>query len=641
MSKLPKIRGSKEKIESNGVILETFASHDENGNLEESMAGMMINSNMLNKHGYETKASLSRVDQDSWSGYQKSESSQYFHIQNAANPFNIDNCGVSANESIDLCQKAFYSFPSFRNPILMQSYLSNSPLHFVGKDKKVVSFFKEWAKKCNLWNLTNEFFLEWFRSGNVFVYSFEGEIKLSTAKEMQLNESIAKNRSIPLKYIILNPADIRGLGSTIFSDQTYGKVLNAYEVEKLRNPKTEEDQLVYDSLDEKAKKSISMRQTPIIALDGSRLRLAFNAKQSYEPMSVPPYFGVLKSINFKQILRSAEEKVAASADYCILLVTAGEKDKKASENKRLIEGIGNLFSAQSVGRVLFTDYTAKAQFIIPDFNLIFGGAKYENVDRDIINGMNDIMASDENFATGQTKTKIYLQLLDQARESFLNYFLRPEINKIAKEMGFTEIPDAQFEEITLESLNESKKTYNRLYELGALTPQDLFNAYKTNQLPIYEVSLENQIKNKEMRNKGLFEPLISPSKGEAGRPSGTIAPKTTNTISPQGQASFEKLQENFPKMNDLSQQVIASYKKKNDLSRLSKKNKELCDSIWEKIMASEPMENWDSCVSKYISNPLSFNVLSDQYSDVTDLMANHNIDLVSASILFHSKVNKL
>lgn len=640
MSKLPRTRGNKKENDSSGVMVETFASFNEDGGLEESIAGVMINSNMLQKHGYEAQANLSRVDQDSWNGRQKSESSQYFHIQNAINPFNIDNCGVSSHESIELCQKAFYSFPSFRNPILMQAYLSNSQLHFVGKDPKIVSFFEQWAKKCNLWNLTNEFFLEWFRSGNVFVYCFDGEIKLSDVKKMQLKDASAKKRSIPLKYIILNPVDIRGLGSTIFSDQTYGKILNAYEVEKLRNPQTEEDRLILNSLDDNARRSISMRQSPVVPLDGARLSLAFNAKQSYEPMSVPPYFGVLKSINFKQVLRSAEEKVAASADYCILLVTAGEKEKKASENKRLIEGLGNLFSAQSVGRVLFADYTAKAQFVIPDFNLIFGGAKYENVDRDIINGMNDIMASDENFATGQTKTKIYLQLLDQARESFLNYFLRPEINKICKEMGFTEIPDVVFEEITLESLNESKKIYNRLYELGALTPQDLFNAYQTNRLPIYDVSLENQLKNKEVRDSGLYQPLISPtSGGQAGRPTGTSSPKTKNTISPQGQASFAKLQENFPKMNNLSDQIIAAYKKKNSLTRLSKKNKDLCDALWERVMATEPMENWEATASKYVGDPLSFNMANDQYKEIVNLMDEHNLDLISASILFHSKIS--
>jgi len=42
------------------------------------------------------------------------------------------------------------------------------------------------------------------------------------------------------------------------------------------------------------------------------------------------------------------------------------------------------FQERSIGRVLFADYTAKAQFVIPDLNQIFGPEKYVNVDQDIL-----------------------------------------------------------------------------------------------------------------------------------------------------------------------------------------------------------------------------------------------------------------
>ena len=37
----------------------------------------------------------------------------------------------------------------------------------------------------------------------------------------------------------------------------------------------------------------------------------------------------------------------------------------------------NLFKNESVGRVLVSDYTTKAEFIIPELNLVLGPAKYE------------------------------------------------------------------------------------------------------------------------------------------------------------------------------------------------------------------------------------------------------------------------
>lgn len=609
---------------------------------EIAFGGAIVNSDVLAGFGREVKASLSRSNPEGYtSPDSRKETSDYFHIFNAANPFNSDKCGVGSYESIELAQKAFYSFPAFRNPILMQAYLSNSPIHWTAKNNKVSLFFEEWAKKCSLWNLANEFFLEWFRSGNVFIYKFEGEIKLNEVKKLAkgAKEAIAKNRKLPLKYILLNPRDVRGLGSSVFADQSYGKVLNSYEIDRLLDPDTEEDKAIYEGLSKDAKKAIKDRQSPIITLDPKRLRIAFNAKQSYEPMAIPPYFGVLRSINFKQILRSAEEKVAASADYCILFITAGEKEKKESENRKLIEAMANLFSAQSVGRVLFAHYSAKADFVIPDLNKIFGSEKYTDVNKDIIDGMNDIMASDENFATGQTKTKIYLQLLSQARESFLNFFLKPEVDRICEEMGFAESPVPRFEEVSLESLNEAKKLYNRLYELGAITPKELFDAYETNMLPLYENSIENQKEFKGQKKTDIYKPLIGGDK-EAGRPTGTGTPKTKNKISPKGQASLERIKEIYPKMSGLAELVQGLYKKKNSIARLSKKNKEFTDKIWETVIASSGPENWDSTAAKLVENPMSADFEGEQYGEIQDLAEEHQIGILEASILFHSLENK-
>lgn len=621
---------------------ETFASLDENGVNTEVIAGGMIRSNVLKTYGNETKASISRLNPDGYDGSSsRSETSDYFHINNSATPFHSDKCGIGAYESVELCQKAFYGFPAFRNPILMQAYLSNSPLHWTGKNKSVTNFFKMWAKKCNLWHLANEWFLEWFRSGNVFTYSFTGELKLSEVKKVTLAkgfEAVARNRKLPLKYILLNPCDVRGIGTSIFADQSYGKVLNSYEIDMLLKQTTEQDRAIYESLDAEAKIAIKNKTSPIITLDPERLRIAFSAKQSYEPMAVPPYFGVLRSINFKQILRSAEEKVAASADFCILLIKAGSKDiTKTAENNKLVQGLTNLFAAQSVGRVLVSHWSTEMDFHIPELNKIFGNEKYVNVDKDIINGMNDIMASDENFATGQTKTKIYLQLLSQARESFLNYFLIPEMEKIAEEMGFAaeDIPNVKFEEVTLESLNESKKLYNRLYELGALTPSELFDAYETNQIPLFESAVEKQKEFKAQKKAGLFEPLIG-NKADAGRPTGTGTPKTKSTVAPKGgKASLEKLQEIFPVMSSLTDLVQKSYKEKNSLARLGKNHKQLCEAIWEKIVVAESPDKWRESVASYIESP--FKGETAQKSEIEELAEEHQIGILEAALLFHSQ----
>ena len=54
---------------------------------------------------------------------------------------------------------------------------------------------------------------------------------------------------IPLRYILLNPYDIVAKRSTTFSVGAYEKILSEYELARLQNPQTEEDQELLESLD--------------------------------------------------------------------------------------------------------------------------------------------------------------------------------------------------------------------------------------------------------------------------------------------------------------------------------------------------------------------------------------------------------
>jgi hypothetical protein len=67
----------------------------------------------------------------------------------------------------------------------------------------------------------------------------------------EANESI----EIPSKYIILNPSDIQLQGSIAFSRGVYYKVVTDYELQILRNPQTEEQKEVFESLPEETKKA--------------------------------------------------------------------------------------------------------------------------------------------------------------------------------------------------------------------------------------------------------------------------------------------------------------------------------------------------------------------------------------------------
>jgi hypothetical protein len=560
------------------------------------------------------------------------------NINKGVSPFSRDNTGtLSAQQAIVLCQKAYWNVAIFRNTIDIQTEFANSKLSFRGKNKRSIKFFNEWYKKINGWSLSERFFREWFRSGNVFIYKFLYNITNIEVNKMSRAE-VAKK--IPLRYTILNPADMRAEGSATFVNFNYYKMLNSYELARLKVPKTEDEKRFMDSLPVKIRDEIKRGQLPEIPIDTEYLTAVFCGKQDYEALSVPMYYPVLFDIDLKLEFKKMEKVIARTADYMILLITAGDKDRDANTNSRILAALQDLFEMESVGRVLVSDYSTKAEFVLPDLNKILGPEKYQVVNQDIANGLMNIFWGDEKYANSMIKIKVFLERLSSARQAFLNNFLIPEMEMIASELGFTEIPEPVFDEVDLKEEIEYMKVYTRLAEIGMLTPEELFETFETHSLPLSENSIEAQNKFKELKEKGLYEPIIGGQKKDglgqpAGRPAGTKAPQTTKKVSPIGASKFslQKISDNIKLVNDLSEAVESKYREINKIKRLSSKQKDLCWSVTESIISSKNSNEWQESIASFIENPI---VSPDEQT--LNIAAEHNISLFLAGLLKQSEI---
>ena len=560
------------------------------------------------------------------------------NINKGVSPFSRDNTGtLSAQQAIVLCQKAYWNVAIFRNTIDIQTEFANSKLSFRGKNKRSIKFFNEWYKKINGWSLSERFFREWFRSGNVFIYKFLYNITNPEVNKMSRAE-VAKK--IPLRYTILNPADMRAEGSATFINFNYYKMLNSYELARLKVPKTEDEKRFMESLPVSVREQIKRGELPEIPIDTEYLTAVFCGKQDYEALSVPMYYPVLFDIDLKLEFKKMEKVIARTADYMILLITAGDKDRDANTNSRILSALQDLFEMESVGRVLVSDYSTKAEFVLPDLNKILGPDKYQVVNQDIANGLMNIFWGDEKYANSMTKIKVFLERLSSARQAFLNNFLIPEMEMIASELGFTEIPEPVFDEVDLKEEIEYMKVYTRLAEIGMLTPEELFETFETHSLPLSENSIEAQNKFKELKEKGLYEPIIGGQKKDAlgqpaGRPAGTKAPQTTKKVSPIGASKFslQKISDNIKLVNDLSEAVESKYREINKIKRLSSKQKDLCWSVTESIISSKNSNEWQESIATFIENPI---VTPDEQT--LNIAAEHNISLFLAGLLKQSEI---
>ena len=77
---------------------------------------------------------------------------------------------ISAKDTIVLCQKAYWNVPIFRNTIDLMTEFSLSDIYLTGGNEQSRKFFYLWLQKINSWDLQDQFYREFYRSGNIFIY---------------------------------------------------------------------------------------------------------------------------------------------------------------------------------------------------------------------------------------------------------------------------------------------------------------------------------------------------------------------------------------------------------------------------------------------------------------------------------------
>lgn len=473
----------------------------------------------------------------------------YPNIMSGLIPYTLGDDGYyGVSEAINLCYAAYFNFALLRNAVKLLRDFSVSPIHVKTTNQRVKTFIETWMDAVGMNAFLMQFFLEYYRSGNVFVYKFSGQIDedgMNMLRQAYAGATDRMSPTVPIRYIILNPTQVYlQLGPV--APYSYVRMLSTYEIQRLKNPQTQEDQQVLESMPEAVQQQIkSPGAYPYlyVPLDPKRLFTVFYDKMDYEPLAVPMAFPVLPDIEYKLGLRRMDMALAAQVERMILLVTTGRPaDQWNKTPKSNIEALQNIFSNQTIGRVLVADYTTKAEWIIPDFKELLGSAKYQQVDKDIKEGLQYMFFGEEKFANASIKVKIFIEGLKEGRRAFMEGFLIPEVKKVCEQMGFRNVPEMAFEDIMIEDQALMNRLYVQMAQLGLLTAAELNEAMDTGMLPTPEQSVEHQEEYKEARKKGLYTPL-APEKAEGsgssvgkGRPGGTGGtPATRKVATPIGQ----------------------------------------------------------------------------------------------------------
>lgn len=610
------------------------------------LAGESIASENVTKSRRNISSSIERTD-------------RFKNIDDGLIPFRYNTGGYGNNsgyssmdvrDAVVLCQKAYYNVAVFAQVINLMTEFSVGDVYLRSGSSKGREFFNALFDKINLSGFQDQFFREYYRSGNVFIYKTEVELREREIKNLSqtfgLVSKAASKVALPAKYIILNPADIQFSGSLSFSSGDYLKLLSDYELSALRRKdRSPDDEAFYQSLTPEMKKQIEQKtSTVLMPLDKNKIQAVFYKKQDYEPFAVPMGFSVLDDINWKLEMKKMDMALTRSVQQLILLVTMGAEPEKGGINQKNLEAMQSLFQNQSVGRVLISDYTTKAEFVVPDIADILDPKKYDIVNADINQGLNNILFGSEKFANQQTKMDVFIARLEQGRRDFVR-FLQGEVKRVSRELGLKNYPTVYFDDISLKDDINKMRLYNRLIELNVLTPEEGLTAINTGRLPSVEESVESQKRFKSLRDDGYYYPLVGGSQkpGADGRPAGSgggegsMSGRQTGQIG-QSQANFSmnKITENMLLAQKLNASVASEYKKKLKLKKLTKQQEQFAAEISNIIIANEEPENWLAKAEDYCSSPVDKN--QDLVEQTKELSIKHNVDLYLAGILRVSQV---
>jgi hypothetical protein len=574
---------------------------------------------------------------------------------------------ISIRDAIILCQKCYYNFSVFRNTIDLMTEFSCSQIYFTGGNAQSRKFFEAWANRVNLWRLQDEFYREYYRSGNVFLYKLNAIFNKEDMAAITDVLTAGKEKEVPIRYIILNPADIQSIGSASFISPRYVKVLNDFEMQVLTNPKTAEEKDLAKRIQEfgQLQETVKTAQSQtylVFYLDPDRVKAIFYKKQPYEPFGVPMGFPVLQDINWKQELKNIDMAISRTVQQAILLVTMGN-DEVGMPTAKQIGALKNIFMNESIGRILVTDYTTQAKFVIPEIDKILDPKKYKIVNEDIKNGLNNILIGDEKYASSSTKVEMFLARLNHAREVFLNEFLLPEIKYIGEQLGFKSVPVPRFKQASFRDDPNLSRIYSRLLEIGVLTPEEGITALETGRLPLPEESLESQKKLHEYHEDGLYQPILNnpnlvipqtgedklgqqakvptavktgATKGMTGRPPGhSGTPKSTGGMGRK--ISAQDISNNLARFDLLEGSIENYLKEKFNKKKLAKEQKEIVKEIAETIAINEKPDKWLESIATYVTQPVQIN---ENLNEVNTLSETHGVDMKTAILLMHSQIEE-
>jgi len=485
-----------------------------------------------------------------WDGYVGKQGE--FVSQTAANHFpkvkfdgGSERKGKSTGETKDQiasCREAYENVGLIGNIVDLMVDFAVEGIDIYHSSKPIQKFYRQWAEKVDVNQLSHQILKSIYRDGNVPVLSYWGEISDTEVKNFKrslgstdglfTNTEVDGSKIIPYKFQVLDVLNVDKGGSQMLGTSSWEYQFAAEDTAVLSSDPT--DKTSKDAI-RKLRNSLGkgefdkLRDSGKMTLEADRFSMLYYKKDGYRSWATPMLWRVMEDIKFKKLIRDMDISVAEGVTNALTIVKLGSTKDGLPPSQKKYEKIVSMLKNPSKSKTIVWDDLIDVQTVFPPVEKFFSADKYEQVDNDIRSGLGiaEILVNGGggNYSNSFLSVKTLLERLETGRGMLLDW-LNQQVKIVAKNMGFSKAPIIRMRNMALSDQETEKKFILELFDRNAVSYETMLERFGENlEIEMNRIKDEDKTREKiqdkspfSLLRVGKFGPHVSVNPTAPGAP---------------------------------------------------------------------------------------------------------------------------
>lgn len=320
---------------------------------------------------------------------------------------------------------------------------SSTQWYLTGDNEKTIAIFEEQYKKMRINELLDDMFLQYWKYGNVYTYTWQGNVMTLPPHKCKIGNTLLNGTPV----VDFNVQDLQNE----FRERTY----SVNEISGLKDDEIDHFLKGYPPEVAKAVKSGDQ----YAQLDPNNVHVLQAAKEGWTRYAVPWIASALPSLAKKELITQYETSLLNLGQRSFVHVTYGDSTKGQEmlpDASQLREVRNIFFSAMQNNPLAVTNHLATAKMIQADLSDLYQWPLYDQVNTDILasGGVAGIIVNGNSedgstFASAQVSKEAAASRIEAARNEVARFMNKVnqrlvEDLKLVRTNNLKDIPEFHF-----------------------------------------------------------------------------------------------------------------------------------------------------------------------------------------------------